>query len=372
MSAAIDNVQTINFYRPDYRIKTPEMRSPEYVQMSTAAAITLGLIPGRMYRTDCTHCLNLLVTYPEGCRANCSYCGLARHREEARDYADRNFIRVDWPTARYDEVIERVKAGEDMGRFQRMCISMITHPNSDADTRVLLEKWVKELPHIPVSILSNPTTMEREDLVELKNLGAEIFTVALDAVTPEIFERTRGKTVDSPHRWEKYWQAIEWAAEIFGPEKFGAHLICGMGETEREILEVCQRIRDLGGHNHMFAFFPERGSMMEDWPACDRGQWRRVQLARFIIDYAGGHADRMAFDGCGRVVDFGLPAATVKALIASGKPFQTSGCPGKEHDVSACNRPYGDSSPSDILSFPFPLETGDLASIGMQLIDMKQ
>lgn len=371
MSAVVDNTQIINFYRPDYRIKTPEMRSPEYVQMSTAAAITLGLIPGRMHRTDCTHCLNLLVAYPEGCRANCAYCGLARHREEARDYADRNFIRVDWPTARFDEVIERVKAGGDRGRFQRMCISMITHPNSDADTRVLLEKWVEELPHIPVSILSNPTTMERDDLVELKNLGAEIFTVALDAVTPEIFERTRGKTVDSPHRWEKYWQAIEWAAEIFGPEKFGAHLICGMGETEREIVEVCQRIRDLGGHNHMFAFFPERGSMMEDWPACDRGQWRRVQLARFIIDYAGGNFVRMAFDDRGRVGDFGLPRHELDRLIQSGKPFQTSGCPGKENDVSACNRPYGDSGPSDILSFPFALKGKDVVAVERQLIDFK-
>jgi len=369
MSAVIDNAQTIHFYRPDYRIKTPEMRSPEYVQMSTAAAITLGLIPGKMYRTDCTHCLNLLVTYPEGCRANCSYCGLARHREEARDYADRNFIRVDWPAVSYDEVIARVKAGDDKGRFQRMCISMITHPDSDADTRVLLEKWIKEVPHIPVSILSNPTTMQRADLVELKNLGADIFTVALDAVTPEIFERTRGKTVDSPHRWEKYWQAIEWAAEIFGPEKFGAHLICGMGETEREILEVCQRIRDLGGHNHMFAFFPERGSMMEDWPACDRGQWRRVQLARFIIDYAGGRFDQMAFDDLGRLTDFGLPRNELDRLIQSGKPFQTSGCPGREDDVSACNRPYGDSSPSDILSFPFAPEAQDLVIVRQQLID---
>jgi biotin synthase len=35
-------------YRPDYNILTPHMRSPEYVQMSTAAAITLGVTGGRM------------------------------------------------------------------------------------------------------------------------------------------------------------------------------------------------------------------------------------------------------------------------------------------------------------------------------------
>lgn len=344
-------------------------RSPKYVQLSTAAAITLGLMPGKMYRTECTHCLNLLVTYPEGCRANCSYCGLARHREEARDYAERNFIRVDWPTFSYDEVIARVKAGGDKGQFQRMCISMITHPDSDEDTLTLLKIWVQELPHVPVSILSNPTSMEKSDLIHLKELGAEIFTVALDAVTPELFERTRGKVVESPHRWEKYWQTIEWAAEVFGPEKFGAHLICGMGETEREMLEVCQKIRDLGGHNHLFAFFPELGSMMEDWPACDPAQWRRVQLARYIIDYAGGNVSAMRFDEQGRLTDYGLPQDEVERLIQSGTSFRTSGCPGKDDDISACNRPYGDSKPSAILSYPFVLEERDLALVRQQMLE---
>lgn len=372
MSATAETTIPVQFYRPNYHIKTPDMRSPEYVQMSTAAAITLGLVPGAMHRTACTHCLNLLVTYPEGCRANCSYCGLARHREETRDYADRNFIRVDWPTARYDEVIERVRAGADQGQFQRMCISMITHPNSDHDTFLMLDKWVKAVPHVPVSILSNPTTLDYDDLVKLRDLGADIFTVALDAVTPEIFERTRGKTVESPHTWTKYWQSIEWAAEIFGPEKFGAHLICGMGETEQEMLEVCQKIKDLGGHNHMFAFFPEQGSLMEDWDPVDKGQWRRVQLARFIIDYAGGRVEDMKFNEAGQVIDYGIPQDEVEALIASGKPFQTSGCPGKDdEEVSACNRPYGDSSPMDILSFPFALNDKDVGFVRRQMAGEK-
>ena len=369
MSAQVDsNAKPVTFYRPNYNIKTPEMRSPEYVQMSTAAAITLGLVPGAMHRTSCTHCLNLLVTYPEGCRANCAYCGLARHREETRDYADRNFIRVDWPTARYEEVIERMQSKTDKGQFQRMCISMITHPNSDHDTMVLLKKWTASVPHVPVSILSNPTTMKKDDLIALRDAGADIFTVALDAVTPEIFDRTRGKGVDSPHKWDKYWQAIEWAAEIFGPEKFGAHLIGGMGETEKEILEVAQKITDMGGHNHMFGFFPERGSLMEDWEAVPRDQWRRVQLARFIIDYAGGHIKNMLFDDAGRVIDFGVSEDELATLIHSGKPFQTSGCPGKnDEEVSACNRPYGDSSPSDIRSFPFALNRRDVEIVKRQM-----
>ena len=51
-------------YKPNYNILTPNMRSPEYVQLSTAAAITLGIMNGNMHRCACTRCLNLLLTYP--------------------------------------------------------------------------------------------------------------------------------------------------------------------------------------------------------------------------------------------------------------------------------------------------------------------
>ena len=363
-----DAAPALGFYRPNDNVLTPFMRSPDYVQMSTAAAITLGVMPGVMHRTSCTRCLNLLLTYPEGCRANCAYCGLARHREAERDYADRNFIRVDWPAVPYDEVLEIMRRGGDGRRFHRMCISMITHPRSDADTRVVLERWVAAVPEVPVSILSNPTTMTRQDVVDLKRLGADIFTVALDAANPAIFDRTRGRGVASPHSWDKYWEILLAAAEIFGPEKFGAHLIVGMGETEYDTLRVVQRLRDLGGHSHMFAFFPERGSLMDHLPPVPRPQWRRVQLARYLIDYRGARVERMDFDAAGYLIDFGIPAADLSRVIAAGVAFRTSGCPGKvAEDVSACDRPYGDSPPRDIASYPFQPNGGDLRRIRAQL-----
>ncbi|MBT3370044.1 MAG: radical SAM protein [Rhodospirillaceae bacterium] len=363
-----NDINAQGLYRPDYRILTPNMRSPEYVQMSTAAAITLGVLPGKMYRTSCTRCLNLLLTYPEGCRANCAYCGLARHREAERDYADRNFIRVDWPAVPYDDVIDIVAAGGDGGRFHRMCISMITHPNSDADTVTVLRRWTEKIKDIPVSILSNPTTMQRQDVQQLHDLGAEIFTVAIDAANPEVFDRTRGSGVQSPHSWEKYWSVLEDAADIFGPEKFGAHLIVGMGESEHDVLSQVQRLRDMGGHSHMFAFFPEKGSLMDHLPPTPRAQWRRVQLARYLIDYRGVRLEQMRFDEAGRVVGFGLPQADLEAVIDTGVAFRTSGCPGKEgEDISACDRPYGDSPPSDIASYPFKLNKKDVAKVRRQL-----
>ena len=55
-------------------------------------------------------------------------------------------------------------------------------------------------------------------------------------------------------------------------------------------------------------------------------------------------------------------------MVASGVPFRTSGCPGRERpDVSACDRPYGDSPPSDIASYPFAPDRRDLRRIRRQL-----
>ena len=357
-------------YLPNNNVLAPHMRSPQYVQLSTAAAMTLGIMPGKMHRCECTRCLNLLLSYPEGCRANCAYCGLARHREAERDYADRNFIRVDWPAVPVEQIVDIVARDAAASPFHRMCISMITHPRSDADTVAVLQAWTRRIDPaaIPVSILSNPTTMGREDVVRLRELGADIFTVALDAATPAIFDRTRGKGVQSPHKWSHYWQILLLAREVFGRQKFGAHIIIGMGETEREALELVQQLIDLGGHSHLFCFFPEKGSLMDHLPATPRDQWRRVQLARYLIDYASVRVGQMRFDERGRVADFGLPRAELERIIEAGVAFRTSGCPGKfRDDVSACDRPYGDSPPSNIASYPFAPGRADLRRIRRQL-----
>jgi biotin synthase len=210
--------------------------------------------------------------------------------------------------------------------------------------------------------------MERTDVARLHDLGADIFTVALDAATPEIFERTRGRGVQSPHSWAKYWEILMHARAIFGPQKFGAHIIVGMGETEHDVLSLVQRLVDLGGHSHLFCFFPEKGSLMDHLPATPREQWRRLQLARYLIDYRGVRVENMKFDGTGKVLDFGVSKQMLEQTVNEGVAFRTSGCPGKfADDVSACDRPYGDSPPSNIASYPFQPGSRDLRKIRRQL-----
>jgi biotin synthase len=130
------------------------------------------------------------------------------------------------------------------------------------------------------------------------------------------------------------------------------------------MVETIQRGQDLGAPTHLFSFFPEKGSPMEHHapPAIDH--YRRIQLARWIINEGHGSSDRMRFDASGKLVDFGMD---IESLIQQREPFMTSGCPGRDGRV-ACNRPYGNERPSGpIRNFPFMPEPQDIQEIKNQL-----
>jgi biotin synthase len=201
----------------------------------------------------------------------------------------------------------------------------------------------------------------------MKEAGADRIGVAVDAATPEIFEHLRGRPVHGPHRWDKYWEIYEQSLEIFGRGMAGVHLICGLGETEEQMVTAISRAKSMGGCTHLFSFFPEKGSAMETQTPPSIGAYRRVQLARWLIDKDIITPDQMEFDGNGRARTFGLPHAELQKVISSGEPFRTSGCPGPDGEV-ACNRPYGNEKPGrEIRNFPFSPEAEDIENIIAQM-----
>jgi biotin synthase len=242
---------------------------------------------------------------------------------------------------------------------------MITHPRALRDTLYLTQRFQGEV-GLPVSILMNPTSMATSDLQELKKKGAQMAAVALDLATEDLFDRHRGWGVGGPHRFDRYWSMLERTAETFGKDKAGCHLIVGLGEGEEAMVQRIQRVRDLGARTHLFSFFPEKGSKLAREKPCPVNQYRRIQLARYLIDGDYRRAENMSFDDQGRILSYGLKKSEVEQWIETGKPFRTSGCPGGGLEA-ACNRPFGDGPPRDIRSFPFALEEEDIALVKQQL-----
>lgn len=339
-----------------------KQESPEYLRMSLAAAMTLGFKQGLFYRNARLYCINLLLTYPEGCAARCAYCGLSGNR--SGKYQDKSFIRVAWPTYRTDEIIERIA-----GRLQpvkRICISQITNKRSIGDTQTICRQLRSSF-DIPVSLLISPTIVSQQDLKDFKMAGADKIGVAIDLATPALFDQYRGKGVGGPHRWETYLNRLSEAIDIFGVCNAGAHLVVGMGETEKQMVEIIQMIQDMGGLTHLFSFYPEPGSSMCDHPMPAMDHYRRIQLARYIIDKNLSRAECFAYSQNERIVSFGLTEKKLNQVIDSGQPFRTSGCEGYDGQV-ACNRPFANSRPGlQMRNYPFLPTMADTILIRKQL-----
>jgi len=336
--------------------------SPEYMRMSLAAAMILGFKPGIFYRKARPHCINLLLTYRGGCVARCAYCGLSNKRPGT--YNRKSFIRVTWPTYPLHEIIERISQRKD--RVKRICISMITNKRSVQDTKDVCVRLRSSF-EVPVSLLVSPTILNHENLVDFKEAGADKIGVSIDLATPDLFNLFRGSGVSGPHKWETYWECLYDAIDVFGEGNAGSHFMVGMGETEKEMCEAIQRVRDMGGRTHLFSFFPEVDSTMAEHTVPPMAQYRRIQLARFLIDHQIIREDQFTYNEINQIGDFGLPPKELDRVVDSGEPFKTSGCEGYDGEV-ACNRPFANSRPGpDIRNYPFQPDKKDIVRIRRQM-----
>ncbi|MHC4183920.1 MAG: radical SAM protein [Planctomycetota bacterium] len=253
--------------------------SPEYIKTSLASAIGLRFRSGRFYRDAKPFCINLLLSYPDNCYANCAYCGLARSRPQ--DNGEKSFIRVDWPVLKTKDVIERLEKYQS--NIRRVCVSMVTHKNAVSDT-FGITKQIAQCCSSPISVLITPNLMNREYLVRLKETGADTVGIGLDAASKRVFELTRGKKVNGGLVWEKYWEVLEDAVDVFGREKISCHIMVGIGETDRELVEIFFKLRKCGALAHLFSFYPEPDSTMSLRNRPSLRRFRRIQLVCHLIE----------------------------------------------------------------------------------------
>ena len=126
-----------------------------------------------------------------------------------------------------------------------------------------------------------------------------------------------------------------------------------------------QDIYDIGGTIHLFSFYPENGSALQDHPQANLEQYRAAQIARHLIHEGLSSLDKMEFDAEGRVTDFGMEPDKFREALADGTAFITSGC-------SGCNRPFANETPEQAFNgewrnFPFKPNEEDLEIIHGQL-----
>ena len=339
--------------------------SPDWVRISMAAAIELGLKPGRMLRGCRCGCINLLQNYPQGCAANCSYCGLARERPGVAE--ENTFIRVSWPLYPTDLVAEKIAETEESLGVGRVCIAQVHHGQAYVDLVDMTRRVRRAAPDVPISALVSSGTLNEERLAVIQDAGADIIGIGLDAASRTIFEGTRGRGVRGPHDWDQHWEIARAARKRFGPFRVNFHVVIGLGETDEELVDLFYKLGDEQIAAYVFSFNPEPGTAMQDAPRAPIARLRRIQLVKHLIEKEKLPREAITCDDDGSITKLDVRPEVARNAIRRGSPFMTDGCPNRAGEV-ACNRPFGSYRPGEeFRDYPFLTQDSDIATIREQM-----
>ncbi len=271
------------------------------------------------------------------CLMNCAFCAQARDSHSSA----LNLSRVVWPEYDLDEVVPCLAAAAAEGAVRRACVQVTV--TADAfDQTLALVRTVKAAgsaaARLPFDVAILPHDLAQ--VGQLLDAGVDHLGFGLDAACKRVFDRVKGGN------WTRSLALVEESARAF-PGRTALHLIVGLGETERELVDRLQWAHDLGITSGLFAFTPVRGTHLADQPPPPLAVYRRMQAARWLIVHGLARAEAMAFDAAGRLLDLGAP------LPRDGVVFQTSGCPD-------CNRPFYNEQPGGPLyNYPRPLSADE-------------
>jgi len=328
---------------------------PSKVRISVGTAVVLGLEIAFM-RSDASPTAAYLQTYyPGRCVANCKFCAQSRGSHAKLDKIARGL----YPPYSVDLVLNRLKKATRRNLIKRICIQTINYPNMLRDLLWLVKK-IREERNAPISVSIFP--ISSEGLKKLKEAGVERLVIPLDAANEKIFDEIKGAKTHSTYRWNNHIMALKQAVRIMGKGNVGTHLIIGLGETEKDAVQLIQRLKDMGVYCGLFAFTPIQGTPLGERPQPPIEVYRRVQIAHYIISNNFAHFKNMMFNEAWEIIDFSIRKERLNKLIESGKPILTSGCPN-------CNRPYATEIPGKLIyNYPSSPSREELQKIRRQII----
>ncbi len=295
------------------------------------------------------------MTYNAGkCTANCGFCPQARDSKSSTQLLSR----VTWPTFPTADALSALAASAEKKKFGCICIQALNYPEVFTHVETLVRE-IKENCSIAISVSCQP--QNRENILRLREAGVDRLGIALDAATEKVFDRVKGRGTGGCYSWANQFKLFSEALTVFGVGNVSTHVIAGLGETEKEAVQVLQRCVDLGVLPALFAFTPVRGTALEGSLPPKLESYRRIQLARYLIVNGKAKMQEMGFDESDKITSYGVSKETLESIIEKGIPFRTSGCPD-------CNRPYYNEKPSGpIYNYPKQLNKEEIAKIKKEL-----
>ena len=316
---------------------------------------TLAVLGMELMLMDAPPTTAYLQIYTEQrCRANCLFCSQAKDSEgELKQIARGQYMPAD-----LEEVVRRLGIAFKKGYLHRACIQTAMYPGMWEDI-VYLAGCIRDTCSIPISLSVFP--LDDIKYQTLAGIGVNQLVIPLDASTPELFHRIKGKGAGGPFTWESHMNGLKRARAVF--PHVGTHIIVGMGETDKEVVELVGRLYGMGINAALFAYTRLPGTREVHGTDGDAKpnirHYRRVQIASYLLRHDLVRLDDMKFEG-GDLTHFGMDEHELEAVIEKGEAFMTTGC-------THCNRPYATETHNLVYNYPAAPDSGEINRIKQQI-----
>jgi len=292
----------------------------------------------------------------DGCRGACGFCAQSRDSKR-RD----RLSRISWPDIEFELLCEHK---DELSELHRICIQCLDYSGL-YDDLIHAIKLFRETVGFPGRLSASINPLPREQLRILKEKGLDNVSIPLDLPTEELHEKVKSgfdrlrscgvsrsvteEPIGRPRSFTGALMGLQDSMEIFGRDNVTTHLIVGLGESDKEIIELMDWLTKRGITVGLFAFTPLPRTPMENREPPEMGRYRAIQLASFLMSVKGLMMDSFIFDGNGRLIGFDREKVTREILyeissdggLFQGVCFRTSGC-------SGCTRPYYNERPGQI------------------------
>ncbi|MFA4831031.1 MAG: radical SAM protein [Patescibacteria group bacterium] len=297
------------------------------IRLSLGSAAVLGLKNAAVR----TKTKTIFLLNSGGCVFNCGFCAQARNSTIS---GGDKLSRVSWPEFDVEEVLTALKNKQK--EYQRICWQVVNTPGIFVE----LPEFVGEVrknagkKKIALSIRTNNPA----DIDALFSAGADEIGLSIDAIDPEEFKKIKGGD------GAVFKNFVLRIADKY-PGKIATHLIIGLGETEKQAVELARELHEHKVIIALFAFTPVKGSGLEFNRPPDIHSYRRIQIALHLI--RNNLAREFSFNKNGQIADFGYNKNALLAILKNSNVFETSGC-------SDCNRPYYNERAGDEELYNYP------------------
>jgi radical SAM protein (TIGR04043 family) len=228
---------------------------PKFYDLSTADGIPYSKI-ATLHGRDvlATTVLQTCIRYQSRTKT-CQFCAIGQSLAAGRT--------VERKTP--SQLAEVAKAAIELDGVKHMVMTTGTPPGSDRGAAILAESAlaVKAAVDLPIQAQCEPPDDDAW-FQRMKDAGVDSLGMHLEAVTPAVRQRIMpGKAQVSI---ERYLSAFKAAVPVFGRGQVSTYILAGLGDSSAAILDICQRLIDIGVYPFVVPFVPISGTPLESHP----------------------------------------------------------------------------------------------------------